>query len=315
MDRIANTVKYGISIAQSNHPSRWIPAKVSSNKPRSTRSVVDCAARSAAKKGVGTFHKWYQIWRTAVRMGGLSLMPVVPMDTQDRLILALDVPDIPAARALVKTLDGVVSFFKVGLTLQLAEGVEAFIRSLIADGKQVFLDYKYYDISETLKKAVSRAAGLGVSFLTIHGSSSLIQGAVAGRGDSGLKLFTVTVLTAMDIGDIAEMGYTNHSVAELVLFRARKALEAGCDGVIASGHEAEKIKQLTRNKLLVITPGIRPEGYPEDDQKRKTTAASAIQAGADYLVIGRPITGAADPRVAAEQFQREIQGAFDARTP
>src|SRR5262245_9467430 len=142
-------------------------------------------------------------------------MPAVPIDTQDRLILALDVPDISAARRLVKTLDGVVGFFKVGLTLQLAEGVEAFIRSLIADGKQVFLDYKYYDIAETLKKAVSRAAGLGVSFLTIHGSSSLIQGAVAGRGDSGLKLFTVTVLTAMDIGDIAEMGYTNHSVEEL----------------------------------------------------------------------------------------------------
>jgi orotidine-5'-phosphate decarboxylase len=240
-------------------------------------------------------------------------MPDARIDAKARLILALDVADIPTARQLVKMLDGAVTFYKVGLTLQLAEGVEAFIRSLIVDGKQVFLDYKYYDIAETLKKAVARAATLGVSFLTIHGSSSLIQGAVAGRGDTGLKLFTVTVLTAMDAGDIAEMGYTNHSVEDLVLFRARKALEAGCDGVIASGHEAEKIKHLTRDKLLVITPGIRPEGYPEDDQKRKTTAAAAIQSGADYLVIGRPITAAPDPKASAQAFLQEMQTAFDTK--
>lgn len=232
-------------------------------------------------------------------------------DARDRLILALDVPGIPEARAMVRAVEGSVNFFKVGLTLQLAEGVESFIRELIAEGKQVFLDYKYYDIAETLKKAVAQAAKLGVSFLTIHGSSSLIRGAVAGRGSSPLKLFTVTVLTAMDTGDIAEMGYTDHSVEDLVLFRARKALEAGCDGVIASGLEVERIKAVTGGKLLVITPGIRPDGYPEDDQKRKTTAASAIRSGADYLVIGRPITGAPDPRAAADNFLREMQAAFD----
>ena len=236
------------------------------------------------------------------------------MDPRDRLILALDVKDIPEARDLVKALDGVVGFFKIGLTLQLAEGVEGLIRELIAGGKKVFLDYKYYDIAETLQKAVARAASLGVSFLTIHGSSGLIRGAVAGRGQTGLKLFTVTVLTAMDTADIAEMGYTNHSVEDLVLFRARKALEAGCDGVIASGLEAAKIKQLSQNKLLVVTPGIRPDGYPEDDQKRKTTAASAIRAGADYLVIGRPITGAPDPRQAAEGFLQEMQSAYELAT-
>jgi orotidine-5'-phosphate decarboxylase len=233
------------------------------------------------------------------------------IDARDRLILALDVPDIAAAREMVRKVEGAVTFFKVGLTLQLAEGVEAFVRELIADGKRVFLDYKYYDIAETLKKAVAQAAKLGVSFLTIHGSSSLIRGAVAGKGSSDLKLFTVTVLTAMDTGDIAEMGYTNHSVEDLVLFRARKALEAGCDGVIASGLEAGPIKALSQGKLLVITPGIRPDGYPEDDQKRKTTATSAIQAGADYLVIGRPITAAPDPRAAAEAFLREMQAAYD----
>ena len=236
------------------------------------------------------------------------------IDARDRLILALDVQDIPQAREMVTALEGIVGFFKIGLTLQLAEGVEEFIRSLIAQGKKVFLDYKYYDIAETLKKAVSRAASLGVSFLTIHGSCGLIRGAVSGRGEIGLKLFTVTVLTAMDTADIAEMGYTNHSVEDLVLFRARKALEAGCDGVIASGLEAEKIKRLSQNKLLVVTPGIRPDGYPEDDQKRTTTATSAIQAGADYLVIGRPITGASNPRLAAEGLLQEMQCAFDRPT-
>jgi orotidine-5'-phosphate decarboxylase len=198
--------------------------------------------------------------------------------------------------------------------MQMAEGVEQFIRSLIANGKKVFLDYKYYDVPATLEKAVSRAAGLGVSFLTIHGPGKLIQAAVRAKEGSDLKLFTVTVLTSMDVSDMREMGYTEHSAEELVLFRARKALEAGCDGVIASGLEAEKIKQLSGNHLLVITPGIRPEGYPPDDQKRRVSAREAVLAGADYLVIGRPITGSANPRKAADQFRLEMQEAFD-RTP
>lgn len=231
----------------------------------------------------------------------------------DRLIVALDVKDIAAARAVVKELDGVADFFKVGLTLQLAAGVEDFIRELIANGKRVFLDYKYYDISETLKKTVARASELGVSFLTIHGPSVLIRAAVEGRGSSNLKLFTVTVLTSLDAGDIAEMGYTNHTPEQLVLFRAKKALDAGCDGVIASGLEARQIKALSANKLLVITPGIRPDGYPEDDQKRKTTPADAVSAGADYLVVGRPITGAKDMRAAAQEILDQMQSAFNAR--
>ena len=233
------------------------------------------------------------------------------IQAKDRLIVALDVKDIPAARAVVDQLDGVADFFKVGLTLQLAAGVEEFIRSLIKEGKRVFLDYKYYDISETLKKTVARASELGVSFLTIHGPSVLIRAAVEGRGTSNLKLFTVTVLTSLDAGDIAEMGYTNHTPEELVLFRARKALEAGCDGVIASGREAKQIKALSQGKLLLITPGIRPDGYPEDDQKRKTTPHDAVAAGADYLVVGRPITGAKDLRAAAEEILAQMQTAFD----
>jgi orotidine-5'-phosphate decarboxylase len=233
------------------------------------------------------------------------------IQAKDRLIIALDVKDIDAARKVVDELDGVADFFKVGLTLQLAAGVEDFIRDLIKRGKRVFLDYKYYDISETLKKTVARASELGVSFLTIHGPSILIRAAVEGRGNTSLKLFTVTVLTSLDAGDIAEMGYTNHTPEQLVLFRAKKALDAGCDGVIASGLEAAQIKALSKDKLLVITPGIRPDGYPEDDQKRKTTPRDAVSAGADYLVVGRPITGAKDLRAAAQEILDQMQLAFN----
>ncbi len=239
-------------------------------------------------------------------------MPTPKIDAKDRLIVALDLPDIEAARRLVELLEGTVQFFKIGLVLQLAPGVEQFILDLISSGKKVFLDYKWYDIEETLRKAVDRAAALGVSFLTVHGSSKLIEAAVASRGNRRLRLFTVTVLTSMDVEDIKEMGYTKHSVEELVLFRARKALEAGCDGVIASGLEARSIKELSRNQLLVVTPGIRPPGYPNDDQKRRSTAKDAILAGADYLVIGRPITDGINPRKLAQEFLGEMQAAFDA---
>jgi len=235
------------------------------------------------------------------------------IEARDRLIVALDLSDIEEANEMVRALHGAVHFFKIGLSLQLAMGVQNLIHSLINDGKKVFLDYKYYDVPETLKKAVSRAAGIGISFLTVHGSSSLIQGAVAGRGTSDLKLFTVTVLTSMDADDIAESGYTQHTVEQLVLFRAKKALDAGCDGVIASGREAKAIKEMSGNNLLVVTPGIRDEDSPVDDQKRRTTARAAILAGADYLVIGRPITDVPDPRAEAERILRGMQTAFNDR--
>lgn len=222
------------------------------------------------------------------------------------------------ARRLVNDLSGVAHFFKVGLTLQLAPGVEGLISDLTSDGRRVFLDYKYYDIPETVRIAVARASALGVSFLTVHGSSNIIRMAVEGRGSSPLKLFTVTVLTSMDNDDLAELGYTDTSVNQLVLFRARKALEAGCDGVISSGQEVGQIKEMCASHpsgktLLVVTPGIRPDGYPEDDQKRKVTPSQAIHSGADYLVIGRPITGAHSPRDAARQILGSMQEAFDSR--
>jgi orotidine-5'-phosphate decarboxylase len=236
-----------------------------------------------------------------------------PFSASERLIVALDLPTIADARGMVRELEGVAGFFKIGLALQLASGVEEFIRALIAERKRVFLDYKYYDVPETLRKAIHRASELGVSFLTIHGPSSLMRAAAEAKGNRGLKLFCVTVLTAMDGDDIAEMGYTHHTVEELVLFRARKALEAGCDGVIASGLEVKRIKEVSRGALLVVTPGIRDEESPADDQKRRTTARSAILSGADYLVIGRPITDAANPRAEAVRLLASMRTAFEER--
>ena len=233
------------------------------------------------------------------------------VDAKERLIVALDLPDVETARGMIRELREVTDFFKVGLSLQLAIGVEGLIQSLLDDHKKLFLDYKYYDIPETLTKAVSRAAQRGVTFLTVHGSSDLIKAAVKGRGETGMKLFTVTVLTSWDETDLAEMGYTNHTIEEIVLFRARMALNAGCDGVIASGHEARSIKELSK-KLLVVTPGIRPYGHAEDDQKRRMTPKDAILAGADYLVIGRPITDASRPLEAAKAILAEMQEGFDA---
>ena len=237
------------------------------------------------------------------------------IDAQDRLIVALDLEDVDSAKAMVRDLEGIVNFFKVGISLQIAPGVGDFISRLIGDGKRVFLDYKYYDIEETMMKAVARAASSGVSFLTIHGSRSLIRAAVKGRGTSDLKLFNVTILTSMDTADVHELGYTNHTVEEIVIYRAKMALEEGCDGVIASGAEARKIKEVTQNKLLVATPGIRPEGYGTDDQKRRTTPREAVTEGADYLVIGRPITAPTDatPKKAAQRIIDEMQRAFDGK--
>lgn len=237
------------------------------------------------------------------------------IDARERLIVALDLPDVATARQLADDLGDSVVFYKVGLSLQLAAGVNDFINDLIKGGKKVFLDYKYYDIPETIAKAVGRAAKLGVSFLTIHGSSAIIRAAVRAKGDSDLKLFTVTVLTSMDIDDIREMGYSDHTVEELVLYRAGMALAAGCDGVITSGREVKKIKDLTAGKLLAVTPGIRPEGSGADDQKRITTPGQAIGDGADYLVVGRPITQPAEgaPKQAAQAIVEEMQAAFDAQ--
>jgi len=175
--------------------------------------------------------------------------------------------------------------------------------------KRVFLDLKYFDVPETVELAVRCATSLGVGFLTIHGNVRNMQAAVKGRGNSNLKLLAVTVLTSYDASDIREPGCEG-SVEELVLFRAQKALETGCDGVVASGQEAKKIRQLAGKKLLIVTPGIRPSGAPKQDQKRAVTPREAILAGADYLVVGRPIAADPSPRRAAERIRDEMQAAM-----
>jgi orotidine-5'-phosphate decarboxylase len=216
-------------------------------------------------------------------------------EARGKLIVALDFDTVKEAEALVDKLGDEAEFYKVGLGLQLAGG-ETFVRTLKSLNKRVFLDYKYYDIGETIRRAVARAADFDVDFLTVHGVSGILQSAVAGRGDSKLKIFCVTVLTSMDVEDIREMGFPPQmTVDDLVVHRAKKAFKAGVDGVIASAREVEKIRNAVDGALMIVTPGIRSEGHDHDDQKRTATAFDAVKAGADYLVIGRPITKAADP--------------------
>ncbi len=232
-------------------------------------------------------------------------------NARERLIVALDVPTADVAEKFVAQLDGLVSFFKVGLELYTATGPEL-VRQLIAQGKKVFLDLKFLDIEETVCRATERAASLGASFLTVHESGKTVAAAREGCRGTDLKILAVTVLTSMDTGDLQDMGI-HGSVEELVLQRAQKAIAAGCHGVIASGREARKVRELAGNNFLIVTPGIRPTGESPHDQKRAATPAEAIRAGADYLVVGRPITQAKNPRDAALRMIEEMQQAFDSR--
>ena len=212
---------------------------------------------------------------------------------------------------MVDSLEGTVNFFKVGLELYTATGMD-FVRELLARKKRIFLDLKCYDVGETVKRAVRVAAEIGVDFLTVHGNREILQGAVEGRGTSQLKLLAVTVLTNLNAADIHEMGF-QCDVEKLVLWRARQAMECGCDGVISSPRESALIKQETGNKLLVVTPGIRPLGAALQDHKRSADPKTAIESGSDYLVVGRPITGAPDAKQAADEIIAEMQKGFDAQ--
>jgi len=234
-----------------------------------------------------------------------------PIPPNERLILALDVPTVAEAKALVQRVEGIVSFYKVGLALQMAGGLPL-VEWLRKRGHHVFLDTKVFDIEETVKETVRRVATLGATFLTVHGNARILRAAVEGRGNSPLQLLAVTVLTSLDVTDIREMGFPC-SLEELVLYRARKALEAGCDGVVASGREAAAIRAIAGEKLIIVTPGIRPSGTPVGEQKRAVTPADAIRAGADYLVVGRPIRDATHPRAVAADIVAEIERALNER--
>jgi orotidine-5'-phosphate decarboxylase len=232
----------------------------------------------------------------------------------ERLICALDTADINEVKKIIEELDGVVSFYKIGITLHLASGLEI-VQLLLNAGKKVFLDLKYYDVPETVELAVRQAAKLGVNFLTVHGNSAIIKAAVRGKEGSDLQILVVTVLTSLDQEDLGEMGYTV-PLADLVLSRAKNGLAYGADGVISSAHEAQIIKQETKGKLLVISPGIRDHDAPSDDQKRTMAADAAIAAGADFLVVGRPITAPQDNksrREAALSIISKMEEGFAAR--
>jgi orotidine-5'-phosphate decarboxylase len=242
----------------------------------------------------------------AATLEGAAAMPV---HASARLIVALDVPSADDATTLVAQLDGVVSFFKVGLELYTTAGPE-FVRWLVSQKKKVFLDLKFLDIEQTVHRATEQAARLGATFLTVHEGGNTVAAAVEGARGSDLKILAITVLTSWDTGDLQDMGI-RLSVEELVLHRARKALAAGAHGVVASGREAAMLRENLGRDFLIVTPGIRPSGVSADEQKRATTPADAIRAGADYLVIGRPITQASDPQDAASEIVVEMQKAFD----
>ena len=225
---------------------------------------------------------------------------------RDRLIFAMDVPDCDRARTLADELGDAVTFYKIGLELMMSGEYFELLDWLLARDKKVFCDLKFFDIPATVGSAVRQLKDRGASFVTVHGNRSIMEAAAENKGDS-LKVLGVTVLTSLDRGDLDDLGF-DCDIEALVLSRARQALESGCDGVISSGLEVPKLRQFIDNKLLVISPGIRPvDNKPEGDQKRVVTVETAFSNGADYIVVGRPIRDASSPRAAAEAMQASIE--------
>ena len=228
------------------------------------------------------------------------------IEPDERLIFAMDVPDVQSAMRLAEDLGDSVRFYKLGLELAMSPGYFELVDWLLARDKKIFADIKFFDVPATVGRAVSQLAGRGVDFVTVHGNQSIMEAAAAAKGD--LRVLAVTVLTSLDRGDLDDLGF-HCDVDQLVLSRARRALEAGCDGVVASGLELPAIRKAVDRRLLVVTPGIRPvENRPADDQKRVVTVEQAFQDGADYIVVGRPIRDADSPRDAAQAIQATIAG-------
>ncbi len=236
--------------------------------------------------------------------------PTSPNLLHDPLIIALDFDSAAEADTLVNTLGDAASFYKVGMELFAATGPD-YVRSLTGRGKRVFLDMKYYDIGETVKRAVRSAARTGASFLTVHAVGQVMRAAMEGRGDSDLRLLAVTVLTSLDENDVRQMGH-QCTVSELVAMRVSQAREIGIDGLVASPLEARAIRALAGPEAILVTPGVRSQGAAKGDQKRVATPADAIRDGADYLVIGRQVTRATDPVAALASIRAELQTAVQA---
>jgi len=226
---------------------------------------------------------------------------------RDRLIVALDVPSVTAAEAMIARLGDSVTFYKIGYQLGYAGGF-SLVRKLADAGKKVFLDLKLHDIGNTVAKGVESVAGLGATFLTVHAYPQTMKAAVEARAGSNLKILAVTVLTSYDDADLQAAGY-RLGVSDLVKARAEQAKAIGIDGLVCSAEEAANLRTIAGSQMSLVTPGIRPAGSAAGDQKRIMTPSRAIAAGADYLVVGRPVMEAADPKAAADAIVSEIQQA------
>ena len=228
------------------------------------------------------------------------------ISNNERLIVALDVPTASEAKALVEVLGDSVVFYKIGLELFMSGEYFELLDYLNSVNKKIFVDLKFFDVPATVGRAVAQLNGKGVTFATIHGNDSIMRAAATNKGD--VKILAVTVLTSLDRGDLDDLGF-DCDVNDLVVSRAKRAVEIGCDGVVASGQEASTMRAKLGNSFMVITPGIRPIDN-DDDQKRVVTATQAFENGADYIVVGRPIRDAENPKEAALALQAEIDAVF-----
>ena len=228
------------------------------------------------------------------------------INVEDRLIFALDVPEIDQAKDIVTELDDSVNFYKIGMEMLMTGGYFELLNWLIERDKKVFVDLKFFDVPETVGRTIARLSDYGATFATIHGNQALMEKAVENKND--LKILAVTALTSLDRGDLDDLGF-DCDVQDLVISRAKRAFEAGCDGVVSSGLEVPHIRKYVDNKLIVVTPGIRPVAN-DDDQKRVVDVTTAFKSGSDYIVVGRPIKNAENRYQAASDIQKIIRSVF-----
>jgi len=231
-----------------------------------------------------------------------------PTDPRDRLIVALDLPSVSAAQDIVSRIGDAATFYKIGYQLGFKGGLD-FARELIAAGKNVFIDFKLHDIGNTVEHGVASLADLGASFATVHAYPQTMRAAVKGKGTSNLRILAVTVLTSYDEAELADAGYAR-GVDETVAMRVAQARDIGIDGIVCAPTDATRVRSILGPERAIVTPGVRPAGAAAGDQKRIATPFDAIRAGADHLVVGRPIVGADDPAAAARGVQAEIAAAL-----